>query len=342
MTRRNQKSAEELALFCAQCALVLRSGMLLSEGLFATAQENGDKGLLLVAEKLFDGSTLESALEESGAYPSYMVSLAGIGEKTGRLEQVMDSLSDYYQREQAIRRQLKNTLFHPLLLALVMLCVVAVLMLKVLPVFSDVYAQLGGAFGLSAGVLSFGRTAGIICLGLTAILVLTGIFAYFCARSPARYERLAALLVLLPFARRVSDKISSGRVAYALSLLLSSGYDIDEAVRLLPKLLTQPAAIKKIGLISSSMERGESFSAAAKESGLFSGMYARLVGLGSQSGTLDEVMARLSAMYDAEIEEGMAGVLGAVEPAIVAVLSTVIGIVLLSVMLPLLQILSAF
>lgn len=342
MSKSTTKTAEELSLFSAQCALVLRSGMLLSEGLFAAAEEAGDCALSKVAGKLNAGGTLRDALLEDGSYPQYMVALVDIGEKSGRLEQVMDSLAEYYQREQAIRRQLKNTLFYPLLLALVMLLVVAVLLIKVLPVFSDVYAQLGGAYGISSGVLSFGRIAGIVCLALIGILVLAGLFVYFSTKTSAGYERLVSLLAALPFARRVADKISSGRVAYALSLLLSSGYDIDSAVVMLPGILAQSEAIKKVELISNSMGKGESFATAAKENGLFSGVYARLVSLGEQSGTMDEVMTRLSTMYDAEIEEGLSSLLGAVEPAIVAVLSAIIGVVLLSVMLPLLQILSAF
>lgn len=342
MRRRNRKSAEELSLFCTQCALVLRSGMLLADGLLATAEENGDEALRIIAEKLASGDTLENALKAGGDYPSYMVSLAGIGERTGCLEEVMDALALYYQREGAIRRQLTNTLLHPLLLAVVMLCVVAVLLLKVLPVFSEVYAQLGGASGLTAGVLAFGRTAGIICLVLTGLFACAGVFAFASSRTAGGYERLTGLLTKLPFVRRVSEKIASGRVAYALSLLLSSGYDIDDAVRLLPGLVSQHEALAKINRLSARMEQGESFSSAVRESGLFSGMYARLVGLGVQSGALDEVMARISVLYDAEIEESLTGILGAVEPAIVAVLSGIIGVVLLSVMLPLLEILSAF
>lgn len=342
MGKSSLKSAEELTLFCTQCALVLRSGMLLSEGLSAAAEESGDDGLRKIAGHLSSGGTLEEALKASGAYPKYMVSLAAIGEKTGCLEEVMDALARYFSREQAIRRQLNSTLFHPLMLALVMLLVVAVLLLKVLPVFSEVYAQLGGASGLTAGVLTFGKSAGIACLVLTGLLAASGLFAYASTRTAAGYERLTRVLSRLPFVRKVVDKVSSGRVAYALSLLLSSGYDMDDALRLLPDLVTQPAALSKIRRLSGRMEKGESFSAAVRESELFSGMYARLISLGAQSGALDEVMARLSALYDAEIEEGLNGILGAVEPAIVAVLSAIIGVVLLSVMLPLLEILSAF
>jgi len=342
MCKSRQKSAEELALFCTQCALVLRSGMLLSEGLSAAAEESGDENLRELSAHLASGGTLEEALRQSEAYPPYMVTLTGIGERTGSLEEVMDALSRYFAREQNIRRQLNSTLFHPLLLAFVMLCVVAALLLRVLPVFSEVYAQLGGASGLTAGVLSFGRTAGIACLVLTGLLAAAGIYAYVSTRTAAGYARLTGALSRLPFVRRVADKVSSGRVAYALSLLLSSGYDIDDAVQLLPGLVTQPAAARKIRRLSERMRAGEGFSSAAKESGLFSGMYARLVSLGAQSGSLDEVMARLSVLYDAEIEEGLSSILGAVEPVIVAVLSAIIGVVLLSVMLPLLEILSAF
>jgi len=342
MNKKLQKTADELALFCAQCALVLRSGMLLSEGLSASAAETGDKALTAVSAAMASGSTMEDALMKSGGYPDYMVALVGIGERTGRLEQVMDSLSEYYQREQGIRRQLKNTLFYPLILALVMLLVVAVLLIKVLPVFADVYSQLGGTAGLSLGVLSFGKTAGIVCLAVTALFAALGLFAYLSSKTSSGYERLTAVLTRLPFARKISDKVSSGRIAYALSLLLSSGYDIDASVKLLPGILTQPSAKKKVAGISAAMETGESFAQAAKNSGLFSGMYARLVGLGAQTGSLDEVMARLAAMYDGEIDEALSNALGAVEPVIVAVLSGVIGVVLLSVMLPLLKILSAF
>ena len=124
-------------------------------------------------------------------------------------------------------------------------------------------------------------------------------------------------------------------------MMLSSGYDTDRMLELMPTVLDDENVIQKVAECRKKIDDGKNFAQAITETGIFSGVYARMISVGYATGTLDSVMKKLASLYEEEIDRSLESFVSLIEPLLIAVLSVVIGAVLLSVMLPLMGIMSS-
>lgn len=151
----------EISQVCQELAVLLHTGVMLGDGLALLAQEEGGKtGDLLagIGRHVDLGGTLAAALRESKVFPSYVVGMVEVGERSGRTEQALQSLSRYYEQQDQMDRQLRAALTYPSILLLLMLVVIVVLLTQVLPIFDEVYASLGGQLtGIAGGLLLAGQ-----------------------------------------------------------------------------------------------------------------------------------------------------------------------------------------
>ena len=169
----------EVAGFCTQLAMVVGAGISLEEGLLILRDDAEDASTRELLSSLIShvevGQPLHTALRESRRFPRYMVQMVEIGETSGRLEQVLYALSDYYDRNESITKSVKNAITYPAVMIVMMLLVILVLIVEVLPIFQDVFAQLGGEMGgFAQGIMAFGGTISrysAIFIGLVAALV---------------------------------------------------------------------------------------------------------------------------------------------------------------------------
>ena len=123
-------------------------------------------------------------------------------------------------------------------------------------------------------------------------------------------------------------------------LSLSSGLDTDQSLEMVSQLVEHPATRQKINTLRELTAQGLSFAEAILQTKLFSGIYARMISIGAKTGAMDEVLQQISVQYDEEIEDRMASAISKLEPTLVAILSVAVGLILLSVMLPLMGIMS--
>lgn len=333
----------ELIFFCSQLALTLRSGISSLEGLSLMREDtpdgDGRKLLNQLIQKIEEGESLSGALESSDVFPSYLCSMAELGEQTGRLDDVMEALASHYRREEALSRNLRSAVAYPLIMLGMMIAVMAVLLVKVMPVFQQVFDQLGAQMsGFPGAVLELGRTLGdysALLLILAVIAAAACIFFFFTEKGRNISSGLFNRSV---FTRRLAEKIACSRFAGAMYLSLSSGLDVDQSLEMTARLVEHPKAAEQIQEIRKGVSEGESFPDAVERTKIFTGAYARMLAAGFRAGSLDEVMKQISAQYDEEIEERIDSLLGRLEPTLVAVLSVAVGLILLSVMLPLLGI----
>ena len=158
-------SNSELTTFCGQLALILRSGISSIEGLSIMIEDTPEGEGKKILENLLHETELTGslymALEAAGCFPSYMCSMTEIGEQSGRLDDVMNSLAEHYRREEILAKNIRSAVTYPLVMLGIMTAIILVLIIKVLPVFDQVYRQLGaGLTGFSGAVLKFGRVLG--------------------------------------------------------------------------------------------------------------------------------------------------------------------------------------
>lgn len=335
----------ETAAFCGQMSMVLSAGISSFEGIAVLrdeAESAGDKAILTVIyDSLSETGRLSSALEASGVFPSYCLQMCRIGEQSGKLDQVMKSLTAFYEREAGIAESIRGAVTYPMIMLVMMLIVVAVLVSRVLPVFQQVFAQLGMSMNpASKALMEFGSFLSRYGIIFVVILMALVVFALYLTRTKKGQSTLSVIGAKLPFARKISDLTESCRFAGGLSLLLSGGFSPEESISMASDLTESERFRKKLELCRKRIEDGEDMSEAFTRSGIFTGVYGRMALVAQKTGTLDEVMQKIASRCEDELDSRLARTMSVLEPTLVAVLSVVTGVILLSVMLPLMGILS--
>ena len=282
------------------------------------------------------------ALEDAEIFPGYLLAMTRIGERSGKLDEVMASLANYYQWEAQIKTSVKNAILYPSVLVMMLAVVIGILVISVMPVFQRVFDSLGlAAASPASAAMRIGVGVG------KGMLILVGVFAVVLAlvgillRTNRRESVLALLSRVIPSVRRVNARLSTARYASALSMMLTAGYPLEDTMQLAPSVVTDERHKRQAELAQRELLAGGDFAGAIEKSKLFDPMHEKMIRFGTAAGKLDAVMEKLSGIYMGEADDAIHGVIAMIEPTLVAVLSIVIGGILLSVMLPLLSVLSA-
>lgn len=336
---------QETAMFCRGMALQLHAGIGLADGIYLLAQdETGIKRQLFekIAAGLDAGAPLTEVLEQAGCLPEYACAMVRIGERTGRLEQTLQSLGEFYQRSADRKRQVRNALAYPAAVFGLMLVVITVLLVKVLPVFEGVYNSLGSRLtGVAAWLLYLGRllqrAMPVLLAVLGAVVMLTIIYW----KVPLLRERVKGWLQKHFGDRGIGRKFNNARFAQALAMGLTSGLTLEESLELAETLLKQiPDAAKRCGECTAQLNEGKSLSEAMAAAQLLSPSESRLLAVGLKAGNGDRVMDEIARRLSEQAEEAVEAAVSGIEPALVLIGSGLVGVILLAVMLPLINIMS--
>lgn len=338
-------SNAEIAAFCRQMAMVLQAGISSLEGIAILRDEAESKEdaeiLTLIYNALAETGQLSEALEAPDVFPPYFLRMCRIGEQAGKLDRVMCSLASFYEREAGIAEAVRSAVTYPMVMLVMMLIVVAVLVARVLPVFHQVFSQLGSEMNLaSRSLIQFGSF--LNRYGLVFVIILLALIALvlYLTRTRKGQAALALLGERFPFSRRFSDLTASCRFAGGLSLLLSSGFSPEESISMASELTEGERFREKLNICREKLDAGEDMSEAFTHAGIFTGVYGRMMLVAQKTGTLDEALQDIASRCEDELDDRLARAMSVLEPTLVAVLSIVTGVILLSVMLPLMGILS--
>lgn len=335
----------EKYMFCNQMAMILESGFSLNQGVTMVYEEMDDKNikgvLQEVAKYLDEQVSFSEAIDLTKAFDDYMVNLVKVGETSGNLDDVMQSLSEYYARIDDITNKLKQALTYPIILIIMMVVVVGIIVFKVLPIFKDVLNGLGSDLSSYANsFMEFGQIFSLICFAVLLVLVIVIIAGYL-------YQRVTHVNVLSNavqksfLTRKLSRALNKAQITYALSLFISSGYDLQEAMKFVPKLVDDKQLRANLEKCNEDLINGDSFVEVIKKYQIYQGMQLNMIQVGFKTGQVDIIMKQLSNSFQEEVSRAIDQFLNIIEPTIVTLLSLVVGIVLMSVMLPLISIMSS-
>lgn len=343
--RRKTLPAIETAAFCRQTAMILRSGIFLYDGMEVLCRSYKDTPYGEMFERIFhgvrDGGTLYEGLSSAGIFPEYMVQMVRAGEMTGRLEPVLEKLADYYEKEDRLRSAVRSALVYPLVLTGMLAAVIGILVVKVLPVFAQVFRSLGaGEGGASGAALSMGAALGWIMLTAVALLFAAAIALALVWRLGGREKVLLLAEKLSPQVRSLIKKQSAQRFSQVISMVLASGYGIDSGLDMLPDIMGGDRVSSKLSRCRELMRDSGDFAGAVESLELFDPLHERMIRVGVETGHTDQVLSGMAELYEQEVTEGIEALAAGIEPMLVAVLTVVIGGILLAVMLPLAGILT--
>jgi type IV pilus assembly protein PilC len=333
-------SADELSILCEQVALILRSGLPLHDGVEALCDnyrgtryaQRFDRmhGTVLATGSLYRG------LVDAGIFPTYLREMANIGERTGELDNVMGGLALYYQREAKIRRAVVNAIAYPLILIAMMGTLVAVLIGGVLPIFDGVFRSMGVDTATNPW-LNAGVGTGKVVLVAAAAVIAAVLLTLLLIRLDRSGKVRQAVLSCVPALRRTRDKVSASRFAAVMAMMLKSGFPLDESLKLVSGVIADEDVAARVRTCREKMAQGIRFADAVEQLNIFQPLHERMIRVGEVTGQVDGVMKKLAEIYEDEADDAITHAVSIIEPTLVALMSVVIGAILLAVMLPLLS-----
>ncbi len=336
----------QISSLCRVLAYFCHAGVSPGNALASLADDEtapDEKKLLsIMAGKADEGLPLDEIFRQAECFPDYVCSLLSISEQLGCTENALNALADYYDSRARMTAQMKRSLLYPAVLLAVMSAVIVILLGWVLPVFNDVYARLGSSLtGLAGGLLTLGillrKAMPFVCV----LLVPAAAFGVFLAFSPGARGKLLRAWDKAHGDKGVFREIHTARFMQALVMGMNSGLNDSEAAELASRLAEGSDGFqKRCTSLVNKLYEGAELSTAMREAGLLSSSEYRLLTAGTRSGSREQAMEQIARHAIEESEQALEDLTGRIEPAAELVMSVLIGVILLSVMLPLMNIMT--
>ena len=334
---------KDISLFCKQMSVMLNSGIPLNNAVDILEQQTDAKNLKaslkVISKSLKEGSQLSKAmLDQEGMFPDLFIRMVQAGEKTGKLDEVLEKMSEHYNKELKTSRQIRGAMIYPAVLAFLAVAAVLALLYIVIPSFSGIFEQSGMDMPLPTRIVlaasNFVRSYWYILFGVTGILVF--LFLRYRSTEAGRYQ-LDRLKLWLPVIKGPMQKIVTARFASTLAILTSAGIPLVEAIESAAATTNNAVVIEKMKIANEGLQKGERLTGMITATGLFPPMMLSMVKIGEESGSLESMLIKTSDYYEEELETAIKQLLSLLEPAMIIVMGVIIGGIVASVMLPMFE-----
>ncbi len=339
-------SNKEMSIFCRQMSFVFLSDITVMEGLLLISEQCDSLQLKLSLNEIYNhmenGMTFSDAISMyTNIFNNYFINMIRIGESSGTLDSVFLKLSDFFEKENNLNKKVKSALTYPAILSIMMAAVIVLLIVKVLPMFGNILKSFGQdmpiitswILSVSVFLSNFGLVIIASIIGLAVILV-------FCANTEKGKYFFDKLKVKNKIFRDLYSKVTVARFAHSLGILLKSGINIVTALKEVNSLVENKYLRIKLDKALESVEGGADLAESLKKVGIFQPLFIKMVVIGSATGRLDEMLEKTAMLFDEEVSDSLQKMTALIEPLLIIFLSVVVGIILISVMLPMINIMT--
>jgi general secretion pathway protein F len=342
--RRSVRGKSEVPMYTRQLATLLKAGIPLAQAVSALIEQCSVPDLEAcfrdVREKLTQGLSFAEALAYHPAYfTDLFVNMVKAGEASGSLDQVLDRLADYLQRQAQIRNRVTAALAYPVVMMMVGVVIVIILMTFVVPKVLAVVERTKQAVPLPTRILKgaaefLGSNWLIFAAAVVGIML-----AHRAAMRRQEYRyKVDSFKLKLPVLGDLYRKSAVSRFAVAMSTLLKSGVPVLEALRITRDIVDNMVLSRVLEHVQKRIVEGADIATPLKRSGVFPPVVGYMIAVGEQSGQLDQMLDQVAAAYDEEVEVQTQKVTSLLEPLIIVAMALVVGFIVVSVMLPILKI----
>jgi len=345
---RGGRRRKELINFCTMMTFMLEAGIPLVEaiGYAASDCENRifQQALLGIREGLESGYNLYEAMSQyPGIFPQAMVYLVRAGEASGNLPDVLTDLRHYFEWIDQTLADIRQATAYPVIVMALVLCLVMFLFTVVIPKFQKLLEATNATLpALTQFVFHLGQLAQEFWW--LPILLFGGfpmIFSFLSRRSPTIAYHIDQIRMKIPLFGPLFHMIACSRYAHNLGLLYRAGINILQALELTSSLTGSPVMEKRVLLLKDAVERGQTLGEAMRDDPIFPALLVRMVAIGERSGRLDEALGNVAQYYNIIIPRKLKRILSLLEPLLIVTIVCVVGLVAVSVFLPLFSMMKA-
>ena len=332
--------SKDLAIFTRQFSVMIDAGLPLVQCLEILGNQQPDKGfqkvIAAVRADVEQGATLQTALSKHPrAFNDLYVNMVGAGETGGILDVILQRLSGYIEKSVKLASKVKGAMMYPITVITIAISVVAIIMVKVVPVFASLYEGLGSKLPFPT----------LVCIAISNVLVnyfpivivfvvlLVVGFRYYNKTTSGRLQ-VDGFLLKVPVIGDLLRKVAVARFCRTLGTLISSGVPILEGMDITARTSGNQVIQNAIMKAKDAVEQGRNISTPLAETKVFPPMVVQMVGVGEATGALDAMLAKVADFYEDEVDNAVSALTSLMEPIIIAVLGTIIGFIVIAMYLP--------
>lgn len=337
--------AKSLSIFTRQFSVMLDAGLPLVQCLEILGDQQDDKIFKSIIESIRSdveaGASLADAMKRHpGAFDNLYVNMIAAGEAGGILDIILQRLSVYIEKAVKLKSQVKSAMIYPVAVIVIAAVVVFIILWKVIPVFAQLFAGLGAELPLITRVVV--TASNFIGAYAIYIFIVIGLIAVAVRQWYKTYRGrrvIDDLMLRVPIIGMLLRKIAIARFCRTLSTLTASGVPILDGLEITAKTAGNAIIEDAIMKVRKAVEEGKTISGPLAETKVFPAMVVQMIGVGEQTGALDQMLAKIADFYEDEVDTAVAGLMKLIEPIMIVFLGGTIGTIVAAMYMPMFAIL---
>jgi type IV pilus assembly protein PilC len=333
---------KDLAIFSRQFATMVNSGLSLVRTLSILEQQTSNRRLKqIIAQVRVDveaGRPLSDAMgRHPKAFSTLYVNMVKAGETGGVLDEVLERVATYLEKEQALRAKIKSAMVYPILLTVAALGGLFFMTMVILPQFESLFKELGAGGTLPLPTQIAISVSAAIRRFWWLMFIITGVLAYALrryVRTPAGRERWDRFKLRMPIVGELNRKIVVARFTRTLGTLIASGVPIMQALEVVAKAIDNMVIGNAIDAVRASIREGQTIAIPLQFSGVFPPMVVQMAKVGEETGALEQMLEKVADFYDVEVESTVASLTSMLEPLLIIFMGVIVGAMVIALYLP--------
>lgn len=337
---------KEVVLFLRQFSVMISSGVSIDDTLNTLRMQSFSKGFKEVLDNVYSdvvsGNLLSDAFRvHPEVFPNFFCNMVQIGELSGSLDTVLDSMADYYENEETIRSKARSSLAYPSILGLLIIAVILFMIYFILPQFENMFDEFDGEIPTISrivfGVGTFLRENMLIILGVIVGLIIL-ILVFFATKPGKKVKSYLALH--LPVIGKVNHALITSRFSRTFGILLKSGMNIIDCMNNLVNVIGNVIYKEKFLGAIDEVKRGKTIAKSLANAKVFDPILVQMISVGEKSGNLEEVLNSTTVFFDNEVDSSINKAIALLEPITIIILGVIVAIVLLSIYIPIIELMN--
>ncbi|WP_149204846.1 type II secretion system F family protein [Actinotalea subterranea] len=337
-------SLKDLAILARQLATMINSGLSILRALSILADQTENKALAKIVggvrSDVETGSALSVALgKHPEVFPPLMLNMIKAGEVGGFLDQVLVSVAENFESEVKLRGKVKSAMTYPIVVFAIAILAVVGMLLFIVPIFANMFANLGGELPLPTQILV--TLSDWMKIGGPVLLVAAVIFSFWWAKNKHKQsvrDKVDPLKLKVPIFGKLFQKIAVARFTRNFGTMIHAGVPILQALSIVGATSGNVVIERATKDIGDSVRSGESLTGPLSKHPVFPPMVVQMMAVGEDTGALDEMLAKIADFYDQEVEATTEQLTSLIEPLMIAVLGGIVGTMIIALYMPIFNI----
>lgn len=344
----NPVKHQDFVVYLRQFSTLLKAGVTIVEATKILADQSESKALKATLKEIEMDvragiSFSAAAAKHPKVLPEMFINMFEAGEVSGSVDEALVRLANHYEKQYKTRQKVKSALAYPIVIGIIAIAVITFLLISVVPMFAEMLSDLGGelpgitkfVLGVSNFIQQFWWLIILIVIGCIVAFVMT-------KKNPKGKYFLDHAFMKIPVFGNLIQKSLLARFSRTLCSLFSSSVPILEAIQIVEKVVGNSVIAKTLKEARRSLEAGRPLTEPLKDHWVYPALVVQMISIGEETGSLDEMLEKIAEFYEEEVDNITDRLKSLIEPIMIVILAAIVGVIVISIMMPMFEIYNSF